>query len=204
MKHKYNIPNLLTSLIGYKGLPYPGGFFPRRPGGEFTGDDFTAETTSAVRQELIKGTRLYKQDALGQWYFMPVLLKHPSLPDGTMELPHAVMSITGSKSIVETSMIGRKGSVKELISIDDYKLSLTALVCTDDGSYPDTGITQLRELFEINESVELVSVLTDLILEEGVRVVITDIGFPPLPGVEDAQAVTLECVTDRDFELNIV
>lgn len=203
MKHKYNIPDLLLSHIGYKGLPYPGGFFPRRPVGGFTGDDFVTDKSPSIRQESVNGTRLYKQDALGRWYFMPVFLKHKSLPDGIIELPYAVISVTGSKSIVETTMPGSNGSVKELISINDYKVSLAGFICTDDGSYPYAGITQIRELYEINESVELVSALTDLILDKGVRIVISDIDFPSTPGIEDGQAVTLECTTDRDFELNI-
>ena len=27
MKHKYNIEHLLQSIIGYKGLPYPGAIY---------------------------------------------------------------------------------------------------------------------------------------------------------------------------------
>lgn len=204
MNHKYNIPGLLLSLIGYKGLPYPGGFFPKRPGGEFVGGEYSPDTTATSRQELINGTRLYKQDAIGQWYFMPVFIKHPGLPGGKIELPHAVVSIKGSKSIVETPMVSRAGSVKELISIDDYKVSLAAFVCSEDGSYPHAEITQMRELFSINESVTLVSVVSDLILDAGRKVVITSVDFPASPGIEDGQVITLECVTDQEFELTIV
>ena len=39
------------------------------------------------------------------------------------------------------------------------------------------------------------------LLDEGDRVVITDIQYPPTPGVEDGQAVTIECETDSPFEL---
>ena len=204
MKHKYNIPDLLLSVVGYKGLPYPGGFFPKRPGGEFIGDDFTSESPEMIRQEFVKGTRLYKQDVLGQWYFMPVFIKHPALPDDKIELPYAILNIRGNKNIVETPMVGRKGTVKELISINDYSISLAAFVCSTDGSYPADQITQIRELFEINESGELISVLTDLILDGRRQIVLSDIGYPHTPGVEDGQAVTFECVTDQDFELNIV
>ena len=151
----------------------------------------------------MKGTRLYKKDALGRWYFMPVFIRHQDIrgEDHTLELENAVISITGTKNIVRTPLVGRRGSVKELISIGDYKISIAAFIRSTDGSYPEAQITRMKELYNINESVELISVLTDLLLDEGDRVVITDIQYPPTPGVEDGQAVTIECETDSPFEL---
>ena len=189
MKHKYNIQRLLMSIVGYQGLPYPGMFFPPRPVGSYTGDEVEIPTSPAPRQELIKGTRLYKQDALGRWYFMPVFIKHKDIRSNdkarssdnehTLELENAV------------------------ISIGDYKISIAAFIKSTDGSYPEAQITRMKELYNINESVELISVLTDLLLEEGDRIVITDIQYPPTPGIEDGQAVTIECETDTSFELII-
>ena len=138
MKHKYNIQRLLMSIVGYQGLPYPGMFFPPRPVGSYTGDEVEIPTSPAPRQELIKGTRLYKQDALGRWYFMPVFIKHKDIRSNdkarssdnehTLELENAVISIEGTKNIVRTPLIGRRGSVKELISIGDYKISIAAFI----------------------------------------------------------------------------
>ena len=112
-----------------------------------------------------------------------------------------MISITGTKNIVRTPLVGRRGSVKELISIGDYKISVAAFIRSADGSYPEAQIARMKELYNINESVELICVLTDLLLDEGDRVVITDIQYPPTPGVEDGQAVTIECETDSPFEL---
>lgn len=210
MKHKYNIPfaSELMSLIGYRGLPFPGAWLPSRPAGTYKGDsqeDYEIETQAPQRKEFVKGTRLYAQDKLGRWYFMPVTIKHPDITanEGSLELQYAVMSITGKKTIVETPLVGQKGSVKELISIEDYKISLAAMIVSEDGTYPDEQITQVKELYNINEAVELVSAFTNLIFDPDDKVVITDISFPPTPGIEDAQAVKLELVTDKPFELTI-
>lgn len=208
MEHKYNIPGLLLGLIGYKGLPYPGMFLPSRPEGTYKGDsqdDYEIETAAPERKEYVKGTRLYAQDKLGRWYFMPVVIKHPDITteDGTLELDYAVLNITGKKNIVETPLIGRKGSVKELISIDDYKISIAAFIQGDNNTYPDEAITRVKELYNINEAVELVSAFTNLIFDPDDKVVITDISFPPTPGIEDGQAVKLELITDKPFELII-
>lgn len=205
MKHKYNVERLLESIIGYKGVPYPGLFFPNRPASGYTGNEVQIAASPAPRQELVKGTRLYNRDALGRWYFMPVFIRHRALrgDDHTLELENAVISITGSKNIVRTPLVGRRGTVKELISVEDYKISIAAFIRSSDGSYPEGQITRMKELYNIDESVELISALTDLLLDEGDRVVITDIQYPPTPGVEDGQAVTIECETDSPFELTI-
>lgn len=201
MVHRFDIPRLLLSYVGYKGLPYPGAFLGMLASKAVTPDSYELGSTAPVFKEFTdKGTRLYKRDHLGRWYFMPVTFKTDA---GEVEFPQAVISITGKKTIVETHMVGRKGSVKELINVDDYKVSLAGFIQSTDGSYPEDEIVKMKELFNVNQAIELVSAITDLIFDEGDKVVITDIAFPSTPGVEDAQVVKIECVTDKPFELII-
>lgn len=189
------------SAAGYKGLPYPGVFFGMAKTGHISESDYDApEAATPFKEFTDKGTRLYKKDHLGRWYFMPVTFK---TENGEMEFPTAVVSVTGKKTIVETHMVGRKGSVKELINVDDYKVSLAGFIQTTDRTYPENGIVEVMELFNTNKAVELISALTDLIFDDGDKVVITDISFPPTAGLEDGQVVKLECVTDKPFELII-
>lgn len=212
-KHKYNIPELLASVVGYKGLPFPGGFMKKRPTGSYSVEEPDITPEAPAVEELIKGTRLRKLGERGIWYFMPVYFRHPSIrgradargsvTDNTLELLHTIISVTGKKTIVETPMVGRKGSVKELISVGDYEIELAIFVQSGDGRYPEAEITQMRDLFNINESIELISVLTDLVLDEGDRMVITDVEFPAMPGIEDGQAIRLRMLTDKEFELII-
>ena len=197
---EYNIPNLLASIVGFRGLPFPGAVFPNRPGGNYKGGSFEAETEATERQERTKrGSTLYKQDFRGRWYFMPVVFEHPDV--GQVEIPYAVISVTGKKNIVETQLVGRKGSVKELINLDDYRITIAGFIQSTDGSYPEDEIVQVRDLYSVNESVELICALTDLILDEDDKVVITDIDFPSTPGIEDGQVIRIECLTDKPFEL---
>lgn len=187
MRHKYNIVELLQGHIGYRGLPFPGAF-----------TDMLG--TPGFSQFTNRGKRLYKKDYLGRWYFMPVTF----IVEGKeLEFPTAVMSISGKKTIVETPMVGRKGTVKELISVDDYRVSITGFIENTEGTYPEDEIVEMQELFNYNASVELVSAFTDLIFDDGDRVVITSISYPPTPGLEDGQVVKIECVTDKPFELII-
>lgn len=72
---------------------------------------------------------------------------------------------------MRTPLVGRRGSVKELISIGDYKISIAAFIRSTDGSYPEAQIARRRNFTIINERIELICVLTDLLLDEGDRVV---------------------------------
>lgn len=147
----------------------------------------------------VNGTRLRYKDAMGRWVFMPVVISSVF----SFELPYAIMSVSGKKTIVETPLVGRVGSVKELISIDDYSISITAILVGADGKYPEAEIEMMDKIWRLNEPVELISVFTDILLEANDKVVIKSISYPSMQGVEDAQIVTIECVTDRPFELYV-
>ncbi len=200
MRNSYSIPELLASIVGYRGAPYPGALFPNRPGSSYTGGDYETQGEAPVRPERTKrGSTLYAKDWRGRWYFMPVVFEHAFI--GRIEIPHALVNVTGKKNIVETAMVGRKGSVKELINLEDYKITIAGFIQSTDGTWPEDDIARMRDLYNVNESVDLLCALTDEILDEDDRVVITNIEFPSTPGTEDGQVIRIECTTDKPFEL---
>lgn len=189
----FHLGDMLMSAIGYKGLPYPGGFFPDLPpkyddAGEYqyTGDTVLNKTSSAL------GSTLRKKDAQGRWYFMPIEING-------VEIPNAVISIKGKKTIIETAMVGRKGTVKELISVDDFDIEITGVAMSKD--FPDEAIIELNDLYNINESVSLKCALTDIFLDEEDKVVVKSIDFSAMKGYESVQVFKMSLVTDRSFEL---
>lgn len=197
MLSEFNIRKLLSGLSGYKGLPFPG---MQTITGSADKPEYELATTAAPRQEFTqKGSRLWAQHE-GRWYFMPVALEHKGK---TIEIPFAVISISGEKTIVKTPMPGRRGSVKELISIDDAKISITGLFMSTDSSYPEAAVSEMNAMIQVNESIRLVSALSDLLLDPEDKVVIQTWDFPPTPGVEDAQAIKLELVSDSPFVLTV-
>ena len=204
MKHKFNIPTTTVSRVTLKGIPFPGAFTGVRPEGAFKGENLEIEPAAPGVEEFIRGTRLRGKDALGRWYFMPVSLVYNAAGERkTLELERAeIKVISARKTIVETPLVGRKGAVRELINSEDFKISIRA-VAAGNGTYPTEQIVALKELYNVNEPVELKSVLTDLLLDENDKVVITGMSFPETPGVEDEQEVQVECVTDKPFELTI-
>lgn len=197
MLNEINLRSLLTGLSGYKGAIFPGLITPPLQAGI---PEYELTTTAPPRQEFTqKGSRLWAQHE-GRWYFMPVALEHKGK---TLEIPLAIISISGSKTTVKTPMPGRRGSVKELISMDDAKISITGLFLSADGSYPEAAVSEMNALIQVNESIRLVSALSDLLLDPEDRVVIQSWDFPPTPGVEDMQAIKLELESDSPFVLTV-
>lgn len=197
MLSEFNIRNLLTGLSGFKGLPFPGSIPPSK---QVNITEYEVTTSAPPKQEFTKkGSRLWAQHE-GRWYFMPVSLEHNSK---TIVIPFAVISISGEKSIIKTPMLGRKGSVKELISINDSKISITGLLMSSDGSYPEAAVSEMNDLLQVNESIKLISALSSLLLDTEDKVVIQSWDFPPTPGVEDVQAIKLELISDSPFVLTI-
>lgn len=108
---KFSLGGILASFIGYKGIPYPGGFFPDKPpqykgsGYEYPGDAASEKTYSDL------GSVLRKKDAQGRWYFMPVVLEHKGKE---YEIPNAVISINGKKRLWKLRWLEGRGRSKNL------------------------------------------------------------------------------------------
>lgn len=155
--------------------------------------------TAANRTEFSSlGQPYYKQDYLGREMFMPVML------DGYL-VPFAVVSVTEKKTLIETPMPERGGSVTELISIDDYLINIKGIIVEDEDKFPETQIKNIHELFLQNNSIELRSVITDIFLS-GVfehRVIIKEVKWPASPGVENAKPFEIDCKSDMIYELII-
>lgn len=189
---EFSIKDLLLDIVGYKGLPFPGVWFEN-------GSMSAQEGGVRKSQRLKAGTLLRKKGANGQYYFMPVILK--SKEGKAYEIPNAIISLTGKKTIVETPMVGRKGAVKELINIDDYEISIQGVASADD--FPQDALQELNELYSLNEALTLECALTDVVLGENPTVVIKSIDLSDMKGTECFQVFKMSLTTDYSFELII-
>lgn len=198
---KFDVLQILESIVGYKGLPFPGVWFPKKGRDDYQGEDFELEETAEpLKTQSNKGTTLYKKDALGNYYFMPVTFIHQGKE---YEIPCALISFTGRKNIIETPLVGRQGSVKELISLEDYQISITGAVFGENQVWPEEQLDAINELYNINEAIELKCALTDVFLSENDKIVIQELSLPPAGQTEHVQIVEIKCVTDRAFELTM-
>lgn len=145
------------------------------------------------------GQPLVSRDNLGREYYMPVGL-------GKVELHHPVIQVTSKKNIVETPLVERQGTVKELISIEDWEISIRGLIIDPNNQYPEDDIKKLVDLFYRNEAVEIENAITDIMLKRAERkgnnmVVINELNFPEVRGVMNVRPYELKLVSDTPFDL---
>ncbi|MBL0144935.1 MAG: hypothetical protein IPP48_03415 [Chitinophagaceae bacterium] len=108
----------------------------------------------------------------------------------------------------------RGGSVHEIISIDDYAINIKGILINDSNIFPEKDVLEIHKLFQINRSIELRNALTDIFLRGGIKeqnkptdqlhqVVIKEINYPPVAGVEHAKPFEITCESDMIFTLEI-
>ncbi|MEG1499382.1 MAG: DUF6046 domain-containing protein [Bacteroidales bacterium] len=192
IEHRFDIKGILEDLVGYKGILFPGVFAGKSLPGGYAGDAI------AQNRYAKKGAILFRADRQGSYYFMPVTFMHQGK---SYEIDCALISITGKKNIITTALVGQKGSVRELINIEDYKINIVGAVIGEDGQWPEEKLDDLNELFTINEAIELKCALTDIFFQDSDKVVITDLNFPAATQIEHVQIVEIQCETDKPFEL---
>jgi hypothetical protein len=175
---KLNINDLIEKQYGFRASPFE---LPEPSRQE----ELTRRTASEIFREVN-----------GVPYYLPVTL------DGVF-IQHCVMSINAQKRIVETPMVNRRGSVKELISVDDYRIQLDGFLHRADGTFPDTEIEQLVLIFERNESIQLRSALSDYFLIEEDKVVIKSLEFPSMKGIVNVKNFRMSLVSDSIFDLEL-
>lgn len=191
----FNISDLFQSVFGY------------RPHLRF--DPINARKTVSAT-----GAEYYATDHFGREYFMPVTLSYT--PQGTpannlskpkeFNLPYPVIGIKGEKNIVQTTLAGRRGTVKEMINLKDYEISITGFVIDTANDFPEDDVAQMRELYEQNTAIRIKCALTDIFLLRNDRnssdkVVIKSLEFKAAVGIKNLRAYILTLVSDEDFNL---
>jgi hypothetical protein len=188
----FNTTSIITLKSSNNNNPYNKGNAPDKANSSITG--------SCLRK--------YKN---GICYFMPVVFEHTDLKTKKTTVwtfDEAVVSISGKKNIVETPMQGKKGTVKELIGIDDFEIKFVGVLSNSNDDYPEQEIQELIKLWEINEAVRMNCAFTDYFLMSNNKkntdyVVIKSLDFPAMEGFEDIQIITMGLVSDTPFEIEL-
>jgi hypothetical protein len=160
----------------------------------------------ARREQSKLGQPFYATDLSGREFFLPVTIDD-------ILIPFAVLGMTWKKTIVETPMPERGGAVIELINIDTYQFTLKGLLVNETNDFPDDGVMQLFNLFKENNSVTMRSVLSDIVLSgqsnvngddpDGHKVVIKEMQWPEVSGVEHVKPFQMNLISDMIFDLEI-
>ena len=114
-----------------------------------------------------------------------------------IEIEACTVAVNLLKTVVRTSVSERKGTVKEIFNIDDYRFSVRGLLIGKDRFFPEEQIAMLKKLFETTQPVFLKGGYPEIFLEENAQVVITALDFPDVEGKAHwIRPFTLTCESD--------
>lgn len=103
---------------------------------------------------------------LGRYVLTDLQINVPG--EGILTINDIVINVALQKEIVKTALVGRKGTIKEYITDGDYQLSMTVGIVSVDGNneiidqYPEKAVSQLREIMERPEALEVSSAFLDM------------------------------------------
>lgn len=150
---------------------------------------------------------LIKEQVKGIDIFLPL-----SFYDGAekIHLPYCSVSIRGKKTVIKTPMVERKGTVKELYSVDDYTMMVKGFLMADDRQFPEAELEQMKNLCERKTALTVDNALFNIFLsdrelkqDEQRRVVIMDYDFPEVTGGRHVRPFVLQLESDFIFTLEL-
>ena len=203
-KYEFDKVNLFEFFFGYRALPYPlivlNRFKKDAPAGQVEKYQFE-NLMNRDKETLLskKGVKFYAKNSLGNIMYMPVTL---STDSKQVVLENTVISLSCKKTIVETPLVARKGTVKEEISIDDWEITIKGIIVGKE-LYPEDEVNKLKELFEENKALGINNVLTAMFLDDQEKVVIKSLELNDSKGMEHVQPFTMQLVSDTEFDLYI-
>lgn len=117
-----------------------------------------------------------------------------------LEIDQVLMSVSQSKNIVTTAIVGRNGTVKEYIADGDYSISIQGALASNKADvYPVTEFANLLEILKAPVSVKVESeFLAQFDIQE---IVVTNYDFPQVAGFRDLQYFSISAISDEPIEL---
>ncbi|AKK74437.1 hypothetical protein OK18_19085 [Chryseobacterium gallinarum] len=155
------------------------------------------------------GQSFNKVGAYGQDIWFPIKLTGSKLVGGKIEpieLPIDIctVSVNLMSTIVNTPVVERKGTVTEIINIEDYKFTIRGFLIGKNRTVPEQQILDLVALKESTFVKTLQGGYAELFLPRDCRIVISELEFPEVQGQNHwIRPFQLTCksdfITDLEF-----
>lgn len=139
--------------------------------------------------------------------------RHPDFGSYNLS-PYTLLEISRAKNIVKTPLLGRNGTVKEFISMDDWQLSFKGFLINEErDELPYTQTARLLEVFGVNQHVNFFSEVVRRwferqgVVAEGEAldfIVIEEVKLPPIDGFANVQPFEITAVSDNPIEIELL
>jgi hypothetical protein len=131
-----------------------------------------------------------------------------------------IITVSGQLNVVSTAVAGADGSVKEIVSVEDYRVNLKCFLTdnkfedvgflSDRGfkislrkeEFPEQRVREIRNLFEGKKSVRVISPYLNLFNIQ--YLLVTNMSFPELDGMTSIIPCELQCISDKPLEIKLV
>ncbi len=128
------------------------------------------------------------QNELGQTF---------TFPDITLET--VLLNMGQTKNIVKTQVQGRRGTVKQYISLGDYILTINAIICGNNGVYPRSDVQSMITMLECPNPITITSWYLNMFLISSI--VIDEYDCNQDEGQYSRQAISITACSD--YEVNL-
>jgi hypothetical protein len=176
-------------------------------------DGFTISGTNAIPSgdQYSDAGHLLKTSLYGIEIWLPVkffgLKKLTNLKFSFDELllAYTTVSVSVKKTMIETPLVERSGSVKELFNVDDYMIEIKGFLIDENRVWPEKELNYMRALAESDQSIGIDNALTNIYLaDKGQQVVIKDFKLPEVSGGrKHVRPFSMQLASDNIFELII-
>jgi len=184
---KYNLIELYERAFGHTAVR---GVGPLIPIGDAT---WPIPPYSVETERLVKD---YRESMMGTPVMFPLKLDDYDMPN------EPLVHVTGNKIIVKTQVAGVQGSVKELVSDDDYMVTIEGLIINEDGDDFPEEIS--RRIIEICQSPKSLKVQSDFLAMFDIHnLVIENYNFQGVTGNQNVQSYTINALSDRPLTLEL-
>ncbi len=190
-----NLLNILRKIYGSRGLPFPSK--PNFDTGNPIADKFTGDISIPNNSVSNLGTPMFSDNALGLPVFLPAKIDK-------YELPNPLITISGSKEIVETDIVD-VGTVYQKVFTKPYEIKIICTLINADDTFPEDQIQEMKSNVWMPDKVlTLRCALTDIFLQPENNFIVESIDLMDMEGVENCQVIEINGKSNVDFELEIL
>ena len=114
---------------------------------------------------------------------------------------NVLLGVSQTKNIVKTAIQGRAGTVKEYVSAGDYVINGVGTITSDNNTFPIDDLTTLKEIFEIPDSIPVISEFLNLVFDIN-DIVIESVAFSQKRGSRNEVNFSFSAVSDTSPDIN--
>jgi len=149
-----------------------------------------------------QNAQVFSSQFLGLAVFSDVILQNTT-DQSFFQMLQVLITVNQTKNIVKTVVQGRNGTVKEMISLGDYQVSLEGGIYESNKfKYPMDDVRKLERLLATPEALKVISPFLNEIFEVH-YLVVENYDFPQEKGKQNVQTFSIKSISDDPPEMNI-